>query len=108
MADANHTPAAAVGRDSEKFILRLPAGMRDRLKAIAAANRRTMNAEIIERLEDSLRAEEQRLRHEFEGWYASSGLMETRSELELDPTLAGEYQCSHAQAAWQAWRAARL
>lgn len=37
----------------DKFILRLPDGMRDRMKAEAEKNRRSMNAEIIARLEES-------------------------------------------------------
>ncbi|MBA9071733.1 multidrug efflux pump subunit AcrA (membrane-fusion protein) [Methylobacterium sp. RAS18] len=41
------TPA----KDQDKFVLRLPDGMRDRLKAAAEANKRSMNAEIIDRLE---------------------------------------------------------
>jgi hypothetical protein len=49
MAD-DHT-----GRDSDKFMLRLPDGMRDRLKAQAEANKRSMNAEIVARLERTLR-----------------------------------------------------
>lgn len=44
---------AATGRDSEKYILRMPEGMRDRIKAAAEANNRTMNAEFIARLEAS-------------------------------------------------------
>ncbi|MCP1544556.1 Arc family DNA-binding protein [Methylorubrum extorquens] len=39
------------GRESDKFMLRLPEGMRDRLKAEAEANKRSMNAEIVSRLE---------------------------------------------------------
>ncbi|MEE7449428.1 hypothetical protein MRF4_17325 [Methylobacterium radiotolerans] len=42
------------GRFSDQFNLRLPDGMRDRLKAEAEANKRSMNAEIIARLENSL------------------------------------------------------
>jgi len=41
------------GRGSDQFPLRLPDGMRDRLKAAAAKNSRSMNAEIVARLEDS-------------------------------------------------------
>ena len=37
----------------EKFIVRLPDGMRDRLKAIAEENKRSTNAEIVARLEAS-------------------------------------------------------
>jgi len=34
-------------RESEKYVLRLPAGMRDRIKAAATLNMRSMNAEIV-------------------------------------------------------------
>lgn len=43
---ADETPA----REQDKFVLRLPDGMRDRLKAEAEANKRSMNAEILARL----------------------------------------------------------
>lgn len=39
------------GRDSEKFMLRLPDGMRDRIKSEAERNNRSMNAEIVAGLE---------------------------------------------------------
>jgi len=38
---------------ADKYVLRFPDGMRDRLKQAAAANNRTLNAEIVKRLEDS-------------------------------------------------------
>lgn len=38
-------------RDDDKFTLRLPAGMRPAIKAAAKAAGRSMNAEIIHRLE---------------------------------------------------------
>ncbi len=37
----------------ERFIVRLPDGMRDKLKAAASDNNRSMNAEIVARLEIS-------------------------------------------------------
>lgn len=40
------------GRESDKFMLRLPDGMRDRIKAAADGNNRSMNAEIVATLED--------------------------------------------------------
>ncbi|MCE6951689.1 Arc family DNA-binding protein [Cereibacter sphaeroides] len=40
-------------QDQDKFILRLPDGMRDRIKAAADLSRRSMNAEIVARLEES-------------------------------------------------------
>lgn len=38
---------------NDKFMLRLPDGMRDRIKEAAEANNRSMNAEIVARLEGS-------------------------------------------------------
>jgi hypothetical protein len=49
-------------RKLDKFILRLPDGMRDAIAASAKANNRSMNAEIILRLENSLAAEAADLR----------------------------------------------
>lgn len=42
-------------RFSDKFALRLPDGMRGRIAAEAEANNRSMNAEIVARLESSFR-----------------------------------------------------
>ena len=42
-------------RDLEKVIVRLPDGMRDRLKEAAKKSGRSMNQEIVERLEASFR-----------------------------------------------------
>jgi hypothetical protein len=39
----------------ERFIVRLPDGMRDAIAASAKANGRSMNAEIVYRLEESLK-----------------------------------------------------
>ena len=39
--------ADQTGRDSDKFMLRLPNGMRDRIKEKADENGRSMNAEIV-------------------------------------------------------------
>lgn len=41
-------------RGSDQFNLRFPEGMRDRLKQAAAENGRSMNAEIIQRLQETL------------------------------------------------------
>lgn len=48
----------STGRGSDAFMLRFPEGMRDRIKEAAAENNRSMNAEIIARLEKSLAPEE--------------------------------------------------
>lgn len=44
--------AAKTGRGSDQFVLRLPDGMRDRIKAAAERNNRSMNAEIVATLEE--------------------------------------------------------
>lgn len=49
MAERSSYPS----EQADKFLLRLPDGMRDRLKAEAEANKRSMNAEIVARLEAS-------------------------------------------------------
>jgi plasmid stability protein len=38
---------SATNRESDKFMLRLPEGVRDRIKVVADANSRSMNAEIV-------------------------------------------------------------
>jgi len=43
--------AEPTNRDSDKFMLRLPDGMRDRIKLSADKNGRSMNAEIVARLQ---------------------------------------------------------
>lgn len=42
------------GRESDKFMLRFPDGMRDEIRRRAEQNKRSMNAEIIARLEATL------------------------------------------------------
>jgi hypothetical protein len=37
--------------EPEKFVVRLPAGLRDRIREASAANNRSMNAEIVDTLE---------------------------------------------------------
>lgn len=44
----------AARRTPEKFALRLPEGMREKIARIAEANNRSSNAEIVARLEESL------------------------------------------------------
>jgi hypothetical protein len=49
------TETSSTGRGSDKFMLRLPEGMRDQLKSSALANNRTLNAEIVARMADSFK-----------------------------------------------------
>lgn len=44
-------------RTAEQFVVRFPDGMRDRIAEAAKNNKRSMNAEIIARLESSLSSE---------------------------------------------------
>ncbi len=41
-------------RNADKFVVRLPDGMRERIAAVSSGNHRSMNSEIITRLEESL------------------------------------------------------
>lgn len=41
-------------RNADKFVCRLPDGMREQLANVAATNRRSMNSELVYRLETSL------------------------------------------------------
>jgi len=49
MADRSQYPS----EQADKYLLRLPDGMRERLKDAAKENNRSMNAEIVARLEQS-------------------------------------------------------
>jgi len=44
-------------RTADKFVVRLPEGMRDRIAEVARTQHRSMNSEIIARLESSLQQE---------------------------------------------------
>jgi plasmid stability protein len=47
-------PKRPAGRGSDQFVIRFPEGMRDRIANLAAAHGRSMNAELIDRLEKSM------------------------------------------------------
>lgn len=44
------------GRASDKFMLRLPDGLREKIAQAAVENKRSMNAEIVARIEQTLNA----------------------------------------------------
>lgn len=48
---------SAPSRDLDKFVLRLPSGMRDEIAAAATKSGRSMNAEIVHRIESSISLE---------------------------------------------------
>lgn len=45
---------------ADKFVVRMPEGMRDRIRQKADENRRTMNSEIIHALDRALAAEHEK------------------------------------------------
>lgn len=48
-------------RTAEKFVVRMPAGMRERIADVAKSNFRSSNGEIIQRLADSLASDDLRV-----------------------------------------------
>lgn len=52
MASCLMAESSYPSQQQDKFVLRLPDGMRDRIKAAAEANNRSMNAEIVATLEE--------------------------------------------------------
>ena len=44
-------------RDWDKFMVRLPPGVREQIKALAKDNGRSMNGEIVQRLKEVLKHE---------------------------------------------------
>lgn len=55
-----------ISRDADRTVIRLPDGMLDELKAVAAANGRSRNSEIAIRLAESLKRDQKRLQREKE------------------------------------------
>lgn len=47
-----------IGRNASQFILRMPDGLRERVKILAAINRRSMNAELVLMVERAVKAME--------------------------------------------------
>ena len=47
-------PQRSESRVADKYIVRMPEGMRDRIREKAAENRRSMNAEIVHYLDRAL------------------------------------------------------
>lgn len=60
------------GRGSDQFPLRLPDGMRDRIKAAADAAGRSMNAEIVATLEEKYPSAKADIGLEALGWIAEA------------------------------------
>lgn len=54
MKKPTNEPTSRIAQGADKYIVRFPDGMRDRIAAEAKAANRSMNAEIVARLEKSL------------------------------------------------------
>lgn len=73
------------GRGADQFPLRLPPGMREQIKDAAGKNGRSMNAEIVSRLEETFQEREYILKETIDK-IASGALDEIRralSEVEI-------------------------
>jgi hypothetical protein len=57
MLTAMKKPVQQPAAEADKFIVRLPPGMRDRIADAARANGRSMNAEVVARLQFSFDAQ---------------------------------------------------
>lgn len=53
-------------RTADKFVVRMPNGMRDRIAEVARNQHRSMNSEIIARLESSLHQDDVLIQHDVE------------------------------------------
>lgn len=62
----------ANSRTADKFVIRLPDGMRSKVEAVARISHRSMNSEIITRLRDSLISD---------GLYSDEELLALRQEI---------------------------
>ena len=51
----------APSRIADQFMLRFPDGLRDRCKELAKKNHRSLNAELISRIEKSMEAQDARV-----------------------------------------------
>ncbi|KIP97022.1 MULTISPECIES: Arc family DNA-binding protein [Pseudomonas] len=71
-------------RTADKFVVRLPDGLRDKIFAVAGDNQRSMNGEIVYRLEQSLRDDQ------VIATQAELIKLLTRRVAELEPATADE------------------
>jgi len=80
----------------EKFVVRLPGGMRQKIADVARKSRRSMNSEIVARLEHSLAEQE-----------SVSGISESHSQVEKPSLRAvdlSEQRLSEEQQLLQSFR----
>jgi predicted HicB family RNase H-like nuclease len=49
---------AKSGRDADKFMFRMPAGLREKLKLAAERDRRSMNSQLVMLVENALKGDD--------------------------------------------------
>lgn len=81
----------------DKYIIRFPDGMRDRLKDAAKANNRTLNAEIVARLERSFTADKEVEQIAFESGFEAAMLREDVARLTALLQKANESKANQSQ-----------
>ena len=71
------TQAIYSSRTADKFVVRLPDGMREQIMEVAKENHRSMNSEIIARLKKSLEQPDGTMEIDGEGmlWNPSTGML---------------------------------
>lgn len=71
-------------QNQDKFIARLPEGLRERLKKAANRNKRSMNAELVHALENHLSGEEYRVNKQAKEdlEFPGSSMPATRADLD--------------------------
>lgn len=71
-------------REQDKFVLRLPEGMRETIADKAKEQRRSMNMEIIQRLEQSLQVDQelQRLQSALDDAHFRIRVLQTQAQAE--------------------------
>ncbi len=72
-------------RNADKFVVRLPEGMRQRIAEVAKNYHRSMNSEIVSRLESSLRTETC-IQHEFDAEDTADLVAESGKTINIDLT----------------------
>lgn len=79
-------PQDTESRHADKYIVRFPDGMRDQLKEAAKANNRTMNAEIVARLQESFGAKPPQFIPEKGDWSEQFGLYRLEAQMDAVKT----------------------
>lgn len=94
-------PDQPPSRTADQFVVRLPDGMRDRIAQEAKSNNRSMNAEIVARLEESLDAPDREAEKTFETEAVMNAFRDTiadiaRNDNERDEIVRSIGQDLHA------------